>query len=344
MRAISFFGLAILMIALSGCTEMRMEGDAKIFQSSAIGSLIRTIVGIGLIGLGGVAIAGGVLPDKKPKKRAARANEKLSSGQRVGLMAFGGAMAFVGLFLAGASLLFPNKLHVTVYRDRVKMASTYSQTGGREVEVPFAGLASVELRDERSVMGKFKTFLVFTQTNGNIIRQDVGNNERKAIETIQEALAAFAGQSPEEKTSASSARNPVIADSTPGSGSAPLEQPRTNEPSASEPGPPAAPPAFTISGIVRPPSSSSAENTDPSASQQYPLKRYEITIPVPDGYSVVGPDMDVDVGRKLKACYARRWEPVTVVAINDDGTITCNWDNYPAFTYKMMREDLTMAK
>ena len=47
---------------------------------------------------------------------------------------------------------------------------------------------------------------------------------------------------------------------------------------------------------------------------------------------------------KLGACYAGRWEPVTVVAINDDGTLTCSWDNYPVFTYNMMREDLTMAK
>ena len=89
---------------------MRMEGDAKIFQSSAMGSLIRTIIGIALIGLGGVAIAGGVLPDKKPKKRTAKPTERLSSGQRVRFVVFGGAMGFAGLFLAGASLCFPSKL------------------------------------------------------------------------------------------------------------------------------------------------------------------------------------------------------------------------------------------
>jgi hypothetical protein len=363
MRAVTLFGLAFMMLVLSGCTEMRVEGDAKIFQSSAIGSLLRTILGIGLIGVGGVAIAGGVLPDKKPKKRAARPGEKLSSGQRVGLMMFGGAMAIAGLFLAGASLFFPSKLHVTVYPDRARMASTYSQTGGREVEVPFAGLASVELRDERSVMGKSRRYLVFTQTNGNIIRQDAGNNERKALETIQRALTEFAGQNSNENSAASAAESSLVADGM----QSPMTSPasRSNEPAGtdavgdggvgagglgtggtgvSEPGPPATPPAFTINGIVRPPSSGATESTTPAASQQYALKRYEITIPVPAGYSVVGPDTVVEVGRKLKACYAGSWSTVTVVAVNSDGTLSCNWDSYPSFTYKMMREDLTMAR
>jgi len=79
-------------------------------------------------------------------------------------------------------------------------------------------------------------------------------------------------------------------------------------------------------------------------SSQYSLKRYKISIPVPTGYAVVDAASDVKVGMKLGACYAGRWESVTVVAINNDGTITCNWDNYPSFTYRMMREDLTMGK
>jgi hypothetical protein len=31
------------------------------------------------------------------------------------------------------------------------------------------------------------------------------------------------------------------------------------------------------------------------------------------------------------------------VAINDDGTISCNWDKWQSFTYRMMREDLIIA-
>ncbi len=78
--------------------------------------------------------------------------------------------------------------------------------------------------------------------------------------------------------------------------------------------------------------------------KQYSLKRYKISIPVPSGFAVVDADSGVKVGMKLGACYAGHRESATVVTINEDGTITCNWDKYQAFTYKMMREDLTMAK
>lgn len=340
MRALSFFGLAILMIAISGCTEMRVEGDAKIFQSSAIGSLIRIIVGIGLIGLGGVAIAAGVLPDKKPKKRTAKPQERLSSGQRVGMIIFGGGMGFAGLCLIGISLLFPNKLHVTVYPDRVEMASTYSQTGGKELVIPFSSLASVELRDERNIVGKLKPYLFFTQKNGNVIKQEAGNNERKAVDTIKNALAAFSGSSPEKAAPAASGGTPVVTGSSPdtssvgSTGSPGIEMPK-QEVQGSAPLPSAGFPPMASSS---PPNDNASPKTE-----QYSLKRYEITIPVPAGYSIVGPDTVVEVGRKLKACYANSWSTVTVVAVNSDGTLSCNWDSYPAFTYKMMREDLTIG-
>jgi hypothetical protein len=340
MRNIWFCSLAVVMLTLSGCTEMRVEGDAKIFQSSAMGLLIRTIIGITLIGLGGVAIAGGVLPDKKPKKRNAKPTEKLSSSQRARFVVFGGAMGFAGLFLAGASLFFPSKLHVTVYPDRVAMASTYSQTGGKEVVIPIANLSSVELRDEPNIVGKLTTYLVFTLKNGSVVKQDAGNNERKAVDTIQQALADFAGVAP-----ATVNENPVIASSMPDSSFARIEQPIATPP-ATEPAPsftfPTPPPAGFASGAAAPPSSAPATaDTTASTPEKYSLKRYEITVPVPAGYMIVGPDTIVEVGRKLKACYAGSW---STVAVNGDGTITCNWDNYPTFTCRMMREDLTMAK
>ena len=345
MRNIWFCSLAVVMLTLSGCTEMRVEGDAKVFQSSAMGSLIRTIIGIALIGLGGVAIAGGILPDKKPKKRTAKPTEKLSSGQRARFVVFGGAMGFAGLFLACASLFFPSKLHVSVYPDRVAMASNYSQTGGREVVIPFADLTSVELRDELNIVGKLTTYLVFTLKNGSVVRQDAGNNERKAVDTIQQALADFAGVAP-----AAVNENPVVASSMPDSSSASIEQPIATPP-ATEPAPsftfPTPPPTGFASDAAAPPSSAAATDTTggspASTSEKYSLKRYEITIPVSAGHMIVGPDTIVEVGRKLKACYAGSWSTVTVVAVNNDGTITCNWDSYPSYTYKMMREDLTIG-
>ncbi|WP_372725157.1 hypothetical protein [Novipirellula sp.] len=311
-------------LALSGCTEMRIEGDAKVFQSSAVGSMIRTVIGIGLMGLAAVALAGSVLPDRKPKNRVAKPNEKLSSSHRAGLALFGAAMGFVGLFLACISFVFPSKLHVTVYPDRVAMASTYSQTGGNEVVVPFAGLSAVELSDERSVVGKRKTFLVFTQKNGSVIKQDAGNNERQAVATIQQAFADF------------QSHTPIVAEVT-----------TTAEATTA---PASAPPAKPESGLVRRSSSRPVPTPKPaddkaaSSTQKYSLKRYKVTIPVPDGQAIVDADTDVKVGMKLGACYAGRWESVTVVAVNDDGTITCTWDKWSGFTYRMMREDLTIAE
>lgn len=171
--------LILITLAFSGCTEMRIDGDAKVFQSSALGATIRIVIGLGLIGLGIASVVGSLLPDRKPKNRSMKSSEGLSSGQRVGLAVFGGAMGFVGLFLAAISFLFPSKLHVTVYPDRVAMASTYSQTGGREVVVPFADLSTVELRDEPGIVGKMQTFLVFTQKMATLLNRTLGTTKDK---------------------------------------------------------------------------------------------------------------------------------------------------------------------
>jgi hypothetical protein len=322
MRALRFCLLAATILLFTGCTEMRVEGDAKIFQTSAVGSIIRTVIGLGLVGLGAGALVASVLPDRKPRNRIVTPKDKLSSGQRTGLALFGFAMGFMGVFLAGISLLFPSKLHVTVYPDRVAMASTYSQTGGKEVVIPFANLSSIELRNEPNVVGKLQAYLVFTHTNGNVIKQDAGNNERQAVDTIRKALADYQSQPPVIVGTSN-----VAINATPplgGAVSSRLSESRT-------------------SSVTERTDSTPSSTTPPtSSSQQYSLKRYKISIPVPSDHTIVGPDTVVAVGMKLRACYAGYWSPVTVVAINDDGTITCNWDSWPTYTYKMMREDLTI--
>lgn len=322
MRGVYFCSLVCLTFVFSGCTEMRIEGDAKVFESSAAGSVVRVIIGFGLIGLGVMAIAGGVLPDQKPKnrkgkRRRIKPNEKLSSGQRTGLALLGGAMGFAGLFLVGISFLSPGKLHVSVYPDRVAMASSYSQTGGKEIVVPFAGLSAVELRDERNVVGKLKKYLVFTKKNGKVIKQIAGGNESQAIDTIQRSLADFQARPPasvEKQVSVANSRPLKDKAARPG---------RLSTPSAS--------------------ATPESKDDEPGArAEEYLLKRYVINIPVPDGHAIVDAGANVSVGMKLGACYAGRWESVTVVAVNNDGTITCNWDKWTTYTYKMMREDLTI--
>jgi len=47
--------LLFTLVLFVGCTEMRVEGEAKVFQSSAVGKMIGIGIGLGLMGLGGVA-------------------------------------------------------------------------------------------------------------------------------------------------------------------------------------------------------------------------------------------------------------------------------------------------
>ncbi len=313
MSAMRLVLITVTITSLSGCTEMVVEGDSKVFQTSALGATIRTVIGLGLIVLAVVAIVGSVLPDRKPKNRIATAKDKLSSGQRIGMAMFGVVMGMMGLFLAAISLVFPNKLHVTVHPDRVEMASTFSQTGGKEVVVPFANVSSVEIRDEMNAVGKSKKHLVFKMKGGREIKNPAGNNELQSLDTITDALDAFKSREPELTERRPNVRPPIV--NTP-------PQP-VPEPSDAE----------------SPSDTKFASMPAPSAA--YTQKRYPINIPIPDSQSPVLPDTVVDVGAKLKACYAGSWHTVTVVAVNNDGSITCNWDAWPTYTYHMLREDLT---
>jgi hypothetical protein len=280
MRVLRSLLLAMAILFLSGCTEMRMEGDAKIFQGSAFGSVIRTLVGRSLLGLGGVAIAGSVLPDRKPRNRRSTPKERLSTGQRAGLFLFGGAMGFIGLFLAAITFVFPHKLHVTVYPDRVAMASTYSQTGGKEAVISFSDISSVEIRSEPYGVGKFKKFLVFTTNRGGTIKQAASNNEMRALATIRQALADYQTQQP------SIAPQPIAS----------TERSQSTF----------ATPATTTSSRATPSPSTPSPGAPKPSSREYSLKRYVINIALPEDHSVVGPDTVVEVGTKLGACYANR--------------------------------------
>jgi uncharacterized protein YodC (DUF2158 family) len=328
--------LAAAVIVFSGCTEVKEIGDAKSFQTSATGSIIMSLVGLSLVLLGIVAFVGSVWPDKKPKNRRGRSNEGLSVAQRVGLAIFGFSMGFMGLALVGISFLFAGKLHVTVYPDRVEMASTFSQTGGRERVIPFSNLSKVEIRDERSIVGKLRPYIVFEQKDGSVVMQEAGNNERQALETIRQALAAYQLKAPATPNNPQTAQNTPqrgnrgpLGDST-ASGSIPRENEMIGNPTANAPTP-------------RFPAATSSSSTS-SSGKEYSFKRYVINIPIPPDHALVTTDEEVQVGTKLKACFAGSWYSVTVVETNNDGTITCNWDDWRSYTYKMVREDLIIPK
>lgn len=306
--------IAFAITLLTGCTEMVTEGDAKVFQTSAVGATIRTVAGIALIVLAVISVAGSVLPDRKPKNRIATAKDKLSSSQRLGLALFGFGMGVVGLFLAAISLVFPNKLHVTVHPDRVEMASTFSQTGGKEVIVPFSNVSTVELRDEMNVVGKSKKHLVFTMKGGREIKAAAGNNELQSIDTIKDALAAYQLRQPEAIDQPPRVRRGKV-DATLEPDSKPSDAEESSD--------------TKFAGM-------------PAPNPAYSMKRYPITKPIPSNQKLVLDSTLVNAGEKLKAFYAGSWHNVTVVAVNGDGTITCNWDAWPTYTYHMLREDLTL--
>ncbi len=103
--------------------------------------------------------------------------------------------------------------------------------------------------------------------------------------------------------------------------------------------PPASVTAVPLTGAnpsPRPPSKSSPSLSS-SPSSPYKLKRYPVSIAIPTDYSLVEPGTPVDVGMQLKACYGNRWWGVTVVGVNQDGTITCNWDDFKGYKYHMLR-------
>lgn len=387
---VRWLAMAVTILIATGCTEMKVEGDAKIFQSSAIGTIIATLLGLGLLTLGGLSVVASFWPDRKPRNEYEARSGGTPTSQRVGLAIFGASMGFMGFFLTIISLIFPNSLHVTVYPDRVEMASTFNQARGKGVVVPFSNVKSVEIKDELGIGRKRRRYLIIALKDGGTIRQEAGNNELHALATIQQSLAEYQKNAPANKVApvaaapqgvGRAARN-EIADA-PGAAAQPkfgvntrldapsaqpseravadmvvgtlYSDPSIGAPSSSSSSKPSAKSPLSSLPPVAPkpmatPSASTLASPQPGAAAtagaagRYTLKRYPITIAVPAEYEIVAENTIVDVGMKLRACYARSWSSVTVVAVNDDGTITCNWDDWQSFTYIMLRDDLIIPK
>ncbi len=108
-----------------------------------------------------------------------------------------------------------------------------------------------------------------------------------------------------------------------------------NVPPTYIPPPPSLPPSNLL------PTSDPSEYPGRGPSQaQIVFKRYPITLPLPAGTRRVEEDTQFAPGVKLSACYAGSWCKLTIVQVNDDGTLRMNWDDYRAFTYDMAREDM----
>ena len=76
-----------------------------------------------------------------------------------------------------------------------------------------------------------------------------------------------------------------------------------------------------------------------------PLKSYPVSIAVPDDSQFVPDDATLQPGTKLQACYAGKWNPITHLAHNEDGTLTVRWDDYgPTYDCSMVRKELIIRK
>lgn len=76
-----------------------------------------------------------------------------------------------------------------------------------------------------------------------------------------------------------------------------------------------------------------------------PLKEYKVTIELPSDSLLVPALAKVPEEMKLQACYSSKWNPITALAENEDGTLTIRWDDYgPTFDCRMLREELIIKK
>ncbi|MFN0053628.1 MAG: hypothetical protein ACKV0T_15725 [Planctomycetales bacterium] len=76
-----------------------------------------------------------------------------------------------------------------------------------------------------------------------------------------------------------------------------------------------------------------------------PLKSYPVTIAIPSDCQVVPADAKLQPGTRLQACWAEKWNPVTMLSENRDGNLTVRWDDFgEAFDCSMLRNELIINR
>ena len=87
-----------------------------------------------------------------------------------------------------------------------------------------------------------------------------------------------------------------------------------------------------------PGAASDAASVDPKLK---PLKSYPVTIGVPTDSQVVPADAKLSPGTRLQACWAGKWNPITLLSENKDGNLTVRWDDFGApYDCSMIRKEL----
>ncbi|OUT55923.1 MAG: hypothetical protein CBB71_18870 [Rhodopirellula sp. TMED11] len=91
--------------------------------------------------------------------------------------------------------------------------------------------------------------------------------------------------------------------------------------------------------------SESAKTTSAPSADAKGRKSYPVSISVPQDSEFVSADLTVKAGVKLQACYAGKWNPITALSENKDGTLNVRWDEYGAgFDCSMLRSELIIKK
>ena len=99
------------------------------------------------------------------------------------------------------------------------------------------------------------------------------------------------------------------------------------------------------SSVASQPASAKDAGSVDSKPAQKPLKAYPITIAVPPDHQFVPDGAKLQPGTRLQACYAGKWNPITFLSENQDGTLTVRWDDYgPVYDCSMIRNELIIAK
>ena len=74
-------------------------------------------------------------------------------------------------------------------------------------------------------------------------------------------------------------------------------------------------------------------------------KNYNVTIAVPAHSQKIPKDVILAAGTPLQACYASKWNPITLLSCNTDGTLNVRWDAYGSgFDCSMSRDQLIIRK
>ena len=76
-----------------------------------------------------------------------------------------------------------------------------------------------------------------------------------------------------------------------------------------------------------------------------PRKAYPMSIDVPLHSVVVPPNAKLAPGTPLEACWAGKWNPITTLSENEDGSVNVRWDDFgEIFDCSMIRSELIIKK